>query len=414
MMLLLRLRAWASICRQQGPIVLMRVLQRSIEEAVASRGLPFALQAARGWHLACVVVGLAIGAAAPWPALDDQGRPQALKFLTFIVVAGIGGAVAVRSLALLVRTFSLEMMASGARIPLRPTLLRGLGLLAVAAVAVGTPWPLSGWVSAATAGVLWLLWPLVGSLDAVFRSVTFTRYRSPMRALLVQHKRGLDPQTRRRMAVHEAGHAVFFGLARSYPEDLFAYLEEDLPTPDEIAQAGGVIVGGAIHAFNDLGRLWVAPNVGRAELRAALGMLCGGTAAEQVVYGGASLSHLLDAGEFERRAKVYLMLFPDEQLPFFCKPEGVGEAAANARSIAELRRRMEAQAIDFLGANREVLEALAEQLDRHGELNVEQLAVHLERVRPSDCFAQFEWPEGLPVYSPAPRPPAGAISSVPS
>jgi len=398
-MTLLRLRAWAVIASQHGSGTLLRVLQREVEDRVTARGLQFTLRAMRAWHLVCIAVGAAICWAAPWPALSPTGKPPVASFLVSIAMTAVGAAIALRSSALLASTFSVQLMASGARPPLRPTLLRAAAVLVVAAVALSMPWPLSAWAAAATAGVLWAAWPLITSVDGVLRGVGYLRYRSPLRALLVQQKRTVPAAMRRLIAVHEAGHAVFFGLGRSFPEDLFAYVEEDIPTPDEVVQSKGVVVGGAVQTLNDLGQLWVTTEMGRAELYAMLGMVCGGTAAECVEYGRSSLSHLLDAGEFERRARLYLTLFPQEDLPFFCKPEGEHEAATNARSIAVLRERVEAAARSFLEANRRVLQALAQDLDRFGEMNVDQLAPHLARVQPAAGFERFDWPASAPLWS---------------
>jgi hypothetical protein len=128
-----------------------------------------------------------------------------------------------------------------------------------------------------------------------------------------------------------------------------------------------------------------------------MGMLMGGAAAEKVVYGKGSLSHLMDAAQFEQRARVYLTLYPE--FPFFAEPATEVETRTNAASIAALRERIAQSAEAFLHQNRGVLDEIASALHaHHGELAVDALAPVLARVQPAGGFEKIRWPDAVAVF----------------
>lgn len=57
-MLRLRLVAWTHLVRQRGPLILLRLAQRALEDRLVSRGHLTALRAMRVWHLALLVLGV--------------------------------------------------------------------------------------------------------------------------------------------------------------------------------------------------------------------------------------------------------------------------------------------------------------------------------------------------------------------
>ena len=135
-----------------------------------------------------------------------------------------------------------------------------------------------------------------------------------MDQILSMSARSLPPEARRQIAIHEAGHAVFFGLGESVPEDLSTWLDDEIPALDDIA-AGQGHAGGAVSAFTALTEKAIALDLHQREQLVLLGMLCGGAAAETIVYGDSSAGMAVDAAAFEAKARLFLALYPDSRWP---------------------------------------------------------------------------------------------------
>jgi hypothetical protein len=89
-------------------------------------------------------------------------------------------------------------------------------------------------------------------------------------------------------------------------------------------------------------------------------------------------------------------VYPDERWPYLVSPQGEHEAASNAASLARFREHMHARAREFVRANRSQLDAVAAELLKKGELDVEDLQLlHLD-VQPAAGFERFTWPEDIP------------------
>jgi ATP-dependent Zn protease len=216
-----------------------------------------------------------------------------------------------------------------------------------------------------------------------------------MDQILSMSARSLPPEARRQIAIHEAGHAVFFGLGESVPEDLYTWLDDEIPALDDIA-AGQGHAGGAVSAFTALTEKAIALDLHKKEQLVLLGMLCGGAAAETIVYGDPSAGMVMDAAAFEAKARLFLALYPDSRWPYFMQPATELEVRANATSLGAFRDHVLGQSQQFLLHNRAALDRVAEALLEKGELDVENLRRLLPGVVPAAGFERFSWPPDVP------------------
>lgn len=408
--LLTWLRVWLTVILQVGPRGALRSARNQLEEKLVGDDAGKLLAYRRAWF----GLGLAAGAAALWLAAPPRMIGTSVdvsSLLAFISFAGVGAALVLRSLAMLLSTFSSNLLVHRFQVSMRPTLIRAAVLAGIAAAAWQLPWPVSGWTALALAGVAWAVWPLLlHTVVAAQAPRHFTHRLLPVDQLLAMSARRLPPESRAQIALHEAGHAVFFGLGSGVPEDLYAWMDDEIPAVDD-ALAQQHLPAGAVGAFATLAQKTIALDLRRAELHALLGMTCGGAAAEILETGHASAGMVQDTAAFEGSARLYLALYPDPRWPFVQQPQNDGETRVNAQSLGGFREHMLASAVEFLRANRDRLDRVRDALLAKGELDVEDLRRLLTGTVAAAGFTCFDWPKDVPAMPYVDDAPAGAAAS---
>lgn len=392
------MRVYAGVIRQAGLRVALRSIRIQLEEKIVGYGLASTLRLTRIWYLVGTIGGIALVFWSPRPHLAN-GQVDLASLIAFAAVVGSGLAIALRSLAMLASTYSSNLLIHRFSVSLVPTLLRVAVLAAIAFVAVQFQWPLSAGTAIALLLVAWLLWPLFLRTVIAFQAPRHITHRLlPVDQLLAMAARKLPAQARRQVAIHEAGHAVFFGLGNTVPEDLFAWMDDELPELTEVVEGDrrAAVAVGAVSSFNSLTEKVLTLDLHRREMLVLLGMLCGGGAAEAVFYGAPSAGMIGDAAMFEGRARQYLSLFPDQNWPYFIHPVDEDERKVNAASLAGFRAHMLHQATEFVRANKPVVEAVANALQEKGEVDVEDLRRLLPGVKAAAGFERFDWPADMP------------------
>lgn len=389
-------RTFWGVLKKGGPSAALRLVRVAIEDRIAARGNLFALRLVRAWQLLLIAVGAALALSAP-AAHTAGGTIDIGSLARYAVQVGIGVAVALRALAHLLATYSMSLLVHRFRVSLRPSIVRAITLGVIGAVCWKLPWPVSAWTAVALAAVAWVCWPiLVHAVIAAQAPTRLSRHMAPVDHLLAMNARQLSAPARQHVAAHEAGHAVFFGLGTRVPEDLFAFMDDEIPAAEEVSAVGAHPPAGAVGAYASLAEKSLLLDARQHTLFAFLGMVCGGAAAEIITLGAASAGVIGDVAQFESRARQYLSLFPDPRWPYFVQPANEEETKTNAASLAAFRSHMTACAVQFLQENIAThTQVQAALLDR-GELDVEDLRVLLSNVRPAAGFAKFDWPSDIP------------------
>lgn len=389
-------KVWFRVLREAGPRIAWRSLSNHFEDRLASHGQRTVMRVMRGWYLSGAIAGLAILATAPRPRMLPDAGVDAASMVLFGALAGAGTALALRSTAMLASTFSPNLLVQRFGVSLKAPLLRTAAVSVIAMLVWGLPWPISGWSALCLALVAWANWPLVQRLAIAVQSPRYLTHRmGSVDQLLAMHARKLAPAARAQIAQHEAGHVVFFGLGRTVPEDLFAYMEDELPELERL-QDGQSRAAGAVSSMTSLSGKAITLDLHREEQLAMLGMFCGGAAAEIVHHGQPSASIAQDVGVFEAHARLFLSLYPDPNFPLFVQPQGELEVRANAASLAAFRLDVTSRAAEFLRANQPTAEAVTRALLEKGELDVEDLRRLLVDVQPAAGFQRFSWPADIP------------------
>jgi hypothetical protein len=392
------LRVYAGVIRQAGLRVALRSIRIQLEEKITGYGLASTLRLTRIWYLLGTIAGVALVCWSPQPRATE-GQVDIASLIAFASVVGAGLAIALRSLAMLASTYSSNLLIHRFSVSLVPTLLRAAALAAIAFVAAQFQWPLSAGTAIALLLVGWLVWPLFLRMVIAFQAPRHITHRLlPVDQLLAMAARKLPAQARRQVAIHEAGHAVFFGLGNTVPEDLFAWMDDELPELSEVVEGDrrAALAVGAVSSFNSLTEKVLTLDLHRREMLVLLGMLCGGGAAEAVFYGAPSAGMIGDAALFEGRARQFLSLFPDQRWPYFIHAVDEEERKVNAASLAGFRAHLLDQAMEFVRTNKPVVEAVAKALQEKGELDVEDLRHLLPGVKASAGFERFDWPADMP------------------
>jgi len=392
------LRVYAGVIRQAGLRAAMRSVRIQLEEKVAARGMATVLRLTRIWHLLGTAAGVALLAWAPRPSAVE-GQVDIASLIAFAAVVGAGLAILLRSAAMLASTYSSNLLIQRFSVSLAPTLLRVAVLAAIAYVAMQFQWPVSAGTAIALLLVAWAVWPVFVRMVIAFQAPRHITHRLlPVDQLLAMAARRLPAHARRQIALHEAGHAVFFGLGNTVPEDLFAWMDDELPELSEVVEGDrkSALAIGAVSSFTSLTEKVFTLDLHRKELLVLLGMLCGGGAAEAVFYGKASASMIGDVAMFEGRARQFLALFPDPRWPYFIHPVDEDERKVNASSLATFRSWVLTMATEFIQANKQCVEAVAQALESKGELDVEDLRRLLTGVTAAAGFERFDWPGDMP------------------
>lgn len=178
-----------------------------------------------------------------------------------------------------------------------------------------------------------------------------------------------------RLAAHEAGHALLYGLGDEIPEDLYLYVDEK--SMDAL--------GGAVLVAEEV-------TIDRAtvdQLRFRLLMLAGGAAGEQVRCGSMSLGSHYDFVNFEALAIPYMLA---AGCAVIAEPKAQAEFALNAAAIAQLRTEMIAMAQHVIEENLTVHSELVDRLLGQRELAYDDVLPILAKVRRIEKAAVPTWP----------------------
>lgn len=362
----------------------------------------------RGWLYA-----LNIGATLLRGRLRDifqanYGRARALV-LVFVVVAGawllywLGTAplsldnadgVATTAVLLLV---ALLLVFLGLSHTLVPGRMRGQVVLALiraavfSLVVVGIGWiAFDGWwafwqrspAGAALFGLLTVA-ILVSFRDAlnVLIQMTLVRYQ----VIDISMAPNLTDEGRRRIAYHEAGHALCYALAEGIPVDATASLNTEVY---------GFLAGAVDTPMpND------PTEVTRDYMDIRLRMLVAGKVAEEIVYDGdACMGAIMDMEVFQPQAALYLQGGFGEG--YLHEPKDEADRNINLAAIEHLRHSLEQQIREFLLLNRDLLDQAAAQLLKVEFLGCEELAVLLPGAHLPAGWRKRRWPPSVPLYTP--------------
>jgi len=404
------IRMWVSLARSHGVRVAWRSMRSMLEERVASHGPKNALRLLRAWYVAGFGAGAALATMAPHPVpfapgTTFSGEVDPARVISFGVVVAAGVALALRSLAMLLATFSANLLVHRFSVSLRPSAVRGAIAVVIALASSRFAWPGSVWVAVALAVVAWVVWPvLIHALVAARAPRHITHRLMPVDHLVGMAARSLPEESRRQVALHEAGHAVFFGLGDSVPEDLYAWMDEEIEAPEP--GSAPMASAGAVGAFTALADKTLFLDLRQGAHFVLLGMVCGGAAAEELVLGSPSAGMIADVAHFETRARQYLALYPDARWPYFVAPAGEAELQTNAQALASFRKHVMTSAIAFLRTNAAVMHRVAEALLAQGELDVQDLRSLLHDVQAAAGFSRFAWPADVPAMPYLTMPPA--------
>ncbi|MDT8992699.1 hypothetical protein RQP54_17640 [Curvibacter sp. APW13] len=374
---------------------------RDIRSQVVSHPARF-VALVRAWRAVLVGVGVLGLFMAPLPDFDAQTL-DARALAVFTVIAGAALAFTILALTNLLATFNAALMAAGFRAGYLSMLIRIPVAAAIIGVSLQMPGALAYWMLGSLSLITWIVWPSVQQLLAIQEAAwnRFTGFGMTRKAL-ARYKRTVGAEQKQFLAMHEAGHAMFFGLGNVLPEDTFAWIREEVSWNMEEASFGGEdLIGGAVSAFESLSEQFTLFHQTQTSTVIQLGMLVGGMAGEQV---GRGLHAPISSGDldaFEPLARAYLVHYPMVEHGFylFDKPAGEAEVQHNARVLTLFRQWLLQEAIGFLRANEAVFVTLHRRLALHGELDADALAALLADVVPFGVFQRFVWPSNTPALA---------------
>lgn len=207
--------------------------------------------------------------------------------------------------------------------------------------------------------------------SVMFRSVT---------AGEVDDLLSLTKDGRWRVAIHEAGHAVAYGLCTTVPEDAYACIEPDLLT----AEAGAV----GFPRPTDASEL--------TKERIEWMMLCteAGPAAEELIFGDRCILGAMDMNQLNGLAFTYLMSGFGEVISL--EPKDEHEVQANRSAIGRLREKNKVLTTTFLAQNRDLIEQLARRLVELEYMDCEELEAGLRNVAVIEGQGLVSWPASIP------------------
>lgn len=160
----------------------------------------------------------------------------------------------------------------------------------------------------------------------------------------------------RAVCIHEGGHLVMYGLMTRLPEDAFAMVDAR-PAFD---------FAGFVTAMNDVATIDMSVGLLRWNALVAFA----GAAAEQVLLGRHTEGALADFGMAD--ASVRRLAAIDHASRYCRMPVTEGEERTNAETLRALRVELFDEARRYLEANRALLIAVADHLQRHHSMDCEE------------------------------------------
>ena len=176
------------------------------------------------------------------------------------------------------------------------------------------------------------------------------------------------PKDFRRTCVHEIAHLLPFAALPSLPDDLLVIARDRVSLGDQYL--GRVYHGGMDYERTESFQRWFVL-VDRAS-----------TVAERLVYGAVTAGVNGDNGRWTARAQDFLANGFGEV--FYGLPENDAQIAHNRAVINTLRDSHDAALLEFLKTNRDLLNELADLLEKEHELNKERVQPYLQRVEFTD------------------------------
>lgn len=184
-----------------------------------------------------------------------------------------------------------------------------------------------------------------------------------------------------RAAIHEAGHALCYGLCNAVPEDAYVVIEEDLND----------LIGGRVN----LPVPREPTDFTKPHIEWELLILMAGVAAEEVVFGDGSMLGGGDMEGFNLNGSLYLMSGHGEV--YAMKPENELDVAANRAAIGRLREEFREKAKSFIQANRALVENMARDLCALEYMDCEEIAKRVGKVVKPEGQVTVKWPDSLAV-----------------
>ena len=393
---MLKINVLKAAYRQGGFRTVLKVLRGFYLGWLETKSTATQIAIGRVWQLLLVAAGGVILTKTPWPG-PWRGSVDVDELVKFALGVAFGLGIFIKGLVGIVASFSTRLMVHNYKVRISGTLIRALLVAAVGAVSLQFQPEQMVWVLMVVGLVVWTLYPLINQLFLVIGGQFHLAHRiSPLDKLLAVTNRKMSDEQVHGVAIHEAGHALFFGLGNTIPEDLYAVLVDEIPTLNQDIAALNNSIGGAVGAFASLAEAHFMFKLHQRELMAFLGLLAGGAAAEQLVFHQISMGAVDDLRKFEVIARQYLSVYSDERFPFFAAPADDSETALNAKTLATFKSHVVNEACAFLNANRAALEEVARQLKLHTELCVDELKVLLANIQPTETFQKFDWPKTVP------------------
>jgi Peptidase family M41 len=185
---------------------------------------------------------------------------------------------------------------------------------------------------------------------------------------LLDVPRKLNEDDRRTTSIHEAGHALVYGILEQIPESLFIEIRNQYYDGDYISSSG--FCGSAI-------KEQAYPYQSFVEFRMLVTL--GGFEAEKAILGECSTGARSDIKNWYLSARLYHSCGFSGKL-YFPDPEADWEEKANREVLETLLQNHHATLAQFFQVNLTVLKELADALLEQNKMKASDLAPYLERV----------------------------------
>jgi len=189
----------------------------------------------------------------------------------------------------------------------------------------------------------------------------------------------LTDEGRKHVSIHEAGHALCYGLTEAVPVDAYAYVDSD-----NFSLISGAV---SIPIPRD------PTEVTRPLMEWHMLMTMAGIAAEEVIIGTSTMIGSGDIEAFTKLAGTYLVAGHGECYDMNAKSEG--EIAANRAAIVRLRDHYAEKARQFIATNRSLCEALAIEINAVEFLDSERIAKFVHRVQLPEGWQLITWAKSV-------------------
>lgn len=185
------------------------------------------------------------------------------------------------------------------------------------------------------------------------------------------------------IAIHEAGHAVCYGLCNSVPEDVYAGID-----PDLLASHAGAVAFPQPKGFQEI-----------TSKRIEWMLMCteAGAVAEEVFFGDRTPLGAGDSNQSGEVALVYLMAGLGEVVSN--EPKTEPEIAANRAAIRRLRDKAQQRARILLEANKGAVERIATRLVEAEFIDSDELATLVKDIAIPEGMERISWPTDIPSHA---------------